>query len=336
VFATDLSVYPPVLFAFDANGGTVKWTYQQPADLLTLVAASDGGGLTAKSTTNGVDTVIDFDPSGTPTTDPLSGSGLSYMYSNLWLDPPPGAPLSGLVGNPVLFAVTPQPEPQNSVLGDLQMNVFQIAGTTVNSNDGIGSQIQKANKVWGNSIAALELVWNNSVTSTPVCDQNTLPLGYTCAGTPGAHLDNFDAPSGCKDTTGSLVLNTRWPNFPSSTNTGANIIFTNSITGDPNPFAYVVETVPSYDYSQCPGSGIAVGGIGHDVVMSNEAYNYTLAHAMGHVFGLRDQSGVAAADNPSNLMCSDTTSCPDQSTHGTFLTPAQVADRSSGPSSMAA
>ena len=110
VFAADNShqvIDQSVLFAFDANSGAIKWTYQQPVNSLTLVAASDGGGVVAKSTSSGVDTVIDFDPSGDPTTDPLTGSGLSYADGNLWLDPPGAGPATGIIGNEISAPLSP-------------------------------------------------------------------------------------------------------------------------------------------------------------------------------------------------------------------------------------
>ena len=63
VFAADNTrsvTNEPVLFAFDLNTGAAKWTYQQAVDQLTLIAASDGGGVVAKSTLNGVDTILRF------------------------------------------------------------------------------------------------------------------------------------------------------------------------------------------------------------------------------------------------------------------------------------
>jgi hypothetical protein len=316
-----IGVNQPLILAFDVNSAAVQWTYQQPVTSLALVAASDGGGVVAKSTSSGVDTVIRLDANGQPTIDPLTGSGLSYMYSNMWLSPPSGQPLSGIMGNPILFALSPLPVPVSPPAPKINLNVFQITGTTVNSNDSISSQIQKAVKVWGNLIPAVQLTWNSQVTPGPACDPTKLPTGYTCANTPEASLANYDAPSGCASSIGWLVLTTRWPNAPSPTNRGAKILFTNTIT--PEGLFNFYDTageVPFYDRSLCPN-----GGIGNDVVMSNLAYNYVLAHEIGHVFGLIDLNGKAAANATGNLMCHDPAYCPDIAHQGTFLNSDQVA-----------
>ena len=66
--------------------------------------------------------------------------------------------------------------------------------------------------------------------------------------------------------------------------------------------------------------------------MSNQAYNYVLAHSIGHVLGLPDLVGPSVAGPPApgnsagnNLMCSgDSINCPTVSQEGTFLNPTQV------------
>jgi hypothetical protein len=76
--------------------------------------------------------------------------------------------------------------------------------------------------------------------------------------------------------------------------------------------------------------------------MSNQAYNNTLAHGIGHAFGLTHAvgtgaSGPAAPANPdgNNLMCNPFDPltqmyCPDQSHLGSYLSPKQIADAMSG------
>jgi hypothetical protein len=87
------------LVAFNTSSGAALWTYTSSTGNLNLIAAVAGGGVVAKSTTSGVDTVLRFDASGNLTTDSLSASGLDYYIGNLWT----GFPYSG--GAPVGYAV---------------------------------------------------------------------------------------------------------------------------------------------------------------------------------------------------------------------------------------
>jgi IPT/TIG domain-containing protein len=94
IFATDNSlsiVNAPLLVAFDETSGQVEWTYQQTSpivnpftDGLTLIASTAGGGVVAKSTSNGIDTVLRFDSSGNVTADTWTASGITNFGGDFW------------------------------------------------------------------------------------------------------------------------------------------------------------------------------------------------------------------------------------------------------------
>ncbi len=76
----------PKIVAFDINSGAVNWSYQvTPDTTLGLIAASLGGGLAAKSTSNGLDTILRFDTSGGTASDGWSGPDISNFGGAFWL-----------------------------------------------------------------------------------------------------------------------------------------------------------------------------------------------------------------------------------------------------------
>jgi hypothetical protein len=78
--------------AFNTSGQTL-WTHAAPSQRgASLILSAAGGGLTAKTTTGGVDTVRRFDPSGALTTDSWTGSNLDYYIGNLWFGSPSSGP----------------------------------------------------------------------------------------------------------------------------------------------------------------------------------------------------------------------------------------------------
>src|SRR5258706_8382762 len=86
------------LVAFTTTSGQTLWTYTLPTYGSSLVVSASGGGLTAKTTSAGVDTVRRFDSSGALTTDSWTGPNLDYYIGDLWF----GSPSSG--SGPALIA----------------------------------------------------------------------------------------------------------------------------------------------------------------------------------------------------------------------------------------
>lgn len=293
------------LVAFDVNSGAVKWTYsQQPGsyvqngDGITIVAASDGGGLVAKSTSNGIDTIIDFDVSGNPTTDPLTGNGLSYMYADLWLSQPlGGGPLNGPTGNPVPWVVgDPWSVPGTFSRISQQINIpltlsqVQTSGPPAAlSAASIDSQVTSAAKLWGNLVRGLTLTYGgpSTIQSAPACAANLHPTGCsTQQDVSTLFLDSTFA------TTSMAEFKTRFGN-----STGLQLVFTGTI--DFHPPGGQADVFPDeaalYDP---PGQHQTFGNI---VVMSSGSQGNIPAHGIGHSFQLGHVEGAA---NVQNLMCS--------------------------------
>jgi hypothetical protein len=131
VFAVDNSLSiagEPVILAFDMNSGAVEWTYQQPVDSFTLIAASDGGGLVAKSTTNGVDTVLRFDSSGNVTPDPWTASVITNFGGTFWQGvATSSSPASGFNAVPVALSGSPWNGPNGTGGGNAKQD-FSVPG----------------------------------------------------------------------------------------------------------------------------------------------------------------------------------------------------------------
>jgi hypothetical protein len=86
-FATDgtNTTNGPQIVSFNPISGGVNWAYQSSAQsTLSLIASTPGGGITAKTTVNGSDTVIRFSSAGTSTTDSWSGGQVAYYIGTLW------------------------------------------------------------------------------------------------------------------------------------------------------------------------------------------------------------------------------------------------------------
>ncbi len=61
-----------------------RWTYYQPSGGLSLVVSSQGGGVVAKDTSNGTDTVVRLDASGNATTDSWTASNVINFGGDFW------------------------------------------------------------------------------------------------------------------------------------------------------------------------------------------------------------------------------------------------------------
>ncbi|MFZ0431154.1 MAG: kelch repeat-containing protein, partial [Candidatus Acidiferrales bacterium] len=83
--STNLSLGPKIV-SLNLNSGAVNWTYQVGTQTtLALIAAANGGGVAAKSTSGGVDTVLRFDSSGNVTSDNWTGSAIGNFGGDFWL-----------------------------------------------------------------------------------------------------------------------------------------------------------------------------------------------------------------------------------------------------------
>jgi hypothetical protein len=87
--------YGTNITSFNLSTGLANWNYQAPSQTgLSLISYSNGGGLVAKSTTNGTDTVVRFDSGGNATSDDWTGSRVDYDATKaLWIGALPSAGL---------------------------------------------------------------------------------------------------------------------------------------------------------------------------------------------------------------------------------------------------
>lgn len=270
------------LYAFDVNSGSVKWTYSPPADgeNLTIIAASDGGGVVAKSTVNGVDTIINFDASGNPTTDPLTGSELSYSVGDLWLGQRATAGTrtpTGLTGNPIQWAqsvwakqgiYTRNPEPKVQLRATIVDAVSSITGTGVDPNV-VTSQVNAAIRQWQLE-AYILLDWDGTVRHVPPC---------------------VSGDSDCDDDSLAEITNTSIQQIPVRfTNlSGADLIFTLDIS------------VTRFGQNVTP-EGITLVWVNSGRFMNKSGFNANpgstpVAHELGHQFQLPH------IPDKTNLMC---------------------------------
>ncbi|MGH9573631.1 MAG: IPT/TIG domain-containing protein [Candidatus Acidiferrales bacterium] len=60
------------------------WTYNQPSGGLSIVVSTDGGGVVAKDTSNGTDSVVRLNSSGSPTADSWTASNVINFGGDFW------------------------------------------------------------------------------------------------------------------------------------------------------------------------------------------------------------------------------------------------------------
>ena len=286
----------PALFAFDINSGSVKWTYQQSGDQLALIAATDGGGVVAKSTSNGVDSIIDFDTSGNMTPEVLSGTSLSYANGDLWLDPPPsGGPLTGLFGKVEQWAsssIWPGPGTYSRVPDpQITLRVSEVEGVNYGP---VQSDVSSAIKYWAN-IGRIHLQWDGNITVVP----GAVPNNGTCQNTDGTYspidiTEDANASVHCE-----IYNRFRQP-------TGVQLLFNFSVLGGTNS----ARTSPANPLVMPPPFG-NVATLG----WQNGAQ--PIAHELGHLFQLPhenpfwDLSSAIFGPVPSaDLMCGPTSTVP--------------------------
>lgn len=71
--------YGANITAFNLGSGSVSWNYPAASQSsLSLISYSNGGGLVAKTTTSGADTVLRFDSGGNATAEAWTGSNVDY------------------------------------------------------------------------------------------------------------------------------------------------------------------------------------------------------------------------------------------------------------------
>jgi len=299
------------LFAFDENDGSVKWTYSVPSssiaqagDGLSIIAASNGGGVVAKVTSQGVDTVIDFDATGNPTTDAVTGTSVSYLAADLWLRRPPGGGggAQGITGDPVLWVnggewLVPGVFSRDPVVITIPLNVYRVQTShspAAISADSIDSQLNDAVKLWGKLVKGLSLQYagESAIASVAACDVTLHPTGCsTQQDVSTLFLDPANL------TTSLSEFKTRFGKA-----TGLQLVFTGTIDVTNSPTDLFPDEAAPFDPPGQPKHG-------NLVVMSAASLGNIPAHGIGHTFQLPHVGGEA---NVQNLMCSpQNEGCPD-------------------------
>ncbi|HEV2417194.1 MAG TPA: kelch repeat-containing protein [Terriglobia bacterium] len=138
----------PKIVSFNLATGTVNWTYQVGTQaILSLIASTSGGGVVAKSTLNGVDTVLRFDSSGNATPDNWTSSAISNYGGDLWLGYSSTGP-SEYYADPVELSTSPWYGPDgnggNAAIQDVSITNFSQTGANQTEISGILQKIETA------------------------------------------------------------------------------------------------------------------------------------------------------------------------------------------------
>ncbi|HTV60668.1 MAG TPA: kelch repeat-containing protein [Verrucomicrobiae bacterium] len=140
----------PKIVSFNINSGSVNWTYQVPTQTtVSLLASASGGGIAAKSTLNGVDTVLDFDSSGNASTDFGAGSSVGNFGGDFWIGySSSGNSVSAYYGSPVELSSSPFYGPDgnggNAAIQNVSVTNFSTQGTNQSTITEVLQELQAA------------------------------------------------------------------------------------------------------------------------------------------------------------------------------------------------
>ncbi|HWZ96562.1 MAG TPA: IPT/TIG domain-containing protein [Candidatus Dormibacteraeota bacterium] len=320
-FATDGSS----VASFNPSSGSTNWTYAAPSqNFFSLIAASAQSGLVGKLTDqNGFNSVIRFDQSGVSANDTWTANAAAnlnvpglinvrFLSSDAFLATKSNSNSIALFSSgseidwvsPCIWCEGDPANPATPPSYHLPLKVFQVQGTSVNSQDTIASQVGKAQKVWTGKWKNLFLDWDGQVQTTPVCDASI--SGTDCANVT-THLDFISFDILCGPSTGQQTLLARFPN--TLNNQGITILYTGILAnGRSNPAGWT----PGVNGTCFPG---------HLIVMSQSAFDRDLAHEIGHALSLPDRTSalVEPGSGKINLMCSAASACSDGHAHGEWL-----------------
>jgi hypothetical protein len=306
VFATDGTNKDggPQIVSLDLNSGAPNWSYQAPAQAqLSFIAATDGNGLVAKST-SGNETIVRFDTTGNPVADTWTAaagptSNLDYFASDTWLGVSGvNASYTALAGNELLYSTTsswcePDGPNKNGNTGPaaVTINIFHVTGTATTRK--IDDQVNNALKYWKEK-AKLTFTWNNkTVNEVPACDVQHWGMNCSQHDISTIFLDER------RDTDSWQEVKRRFANP-----VGLQWVFTDTIeaTTSDGTTLHPAEVVPS--------DNLHTKHYGNIIVFSNQSDGLVAAHGMGHAFQLPH---IVDANN---LMCGatpedpQTTVCP--------------------------
>ena len=123
----------PKIVSLNIPTGGVNWSYQIPTgSTLSLISSSSGGGLTAKSTSGGVDTPIRFDSAGNAVPDSWSATSISNDGGDAWLGYS-NAAVSGINAVPIELSTSAFPGSDgaggNSSASNVSVSNYSTSGT---------------------------------------------------------------------------------------------------------------------------------------------------------------------------------------------------------------
>jgi hypothetical protein len=125
----------PKIVSLNIPTGGVNWSYQIPTgSTLSLISSSTGGGLTAKSTSGGVDTPIRFDSAGNAVPDSWSATSISNDGGDAWLGySTSGTTVSGYNAVPIELSTSAFPGSDgaggNSSAANVSVSNYSTTGT---------------------------------------------------------------------------------------------------------------------------------------------------------------------------------------------------------------
>lgn len=290
------SGYNSIVYSYNIQNGATNWTYQIPnTTAVQIIAATDGGGVVVKTTSNGVDSIVDLDANGNATPEPLTGTSLSYAGGYTWLDPPSGGTLTSLLGNIEQWAsssIWPGPGTYSRVPDpqiNLQVAAVQGVDFSLRDNGTLESAVSGAISYWA-MFGRIHLLWDGTIDPVPASVANN----HTCQDTYGGY-SSIDITDVSND--GDLCEVRRRFLQPK----GSQILFTSLVNSDAeNGFTYPVSTVATpRQYLNLSIFGWKTGA-------------QTVAHELGHQFQLQHENPF----NPLNvlgsfdLMCGGTSTIP--------------------------
>ncbi len=276
--------------SYNIDSGQVAWGYQVPSqNTFKLVTAADGNGLAAKTTdSNGVDTAIRFDATGTATPDTWTGANIQYELGDQFIGQDlQTSALSAFSAQAVPGSRSAFPEPNRKGTDRAKQKIKLEVMSVTEAEVSVGYIQDKVNTAIGywQINAGILLDWDGqTVIPVPACSTTPPPSNpnWTCSPT------NFDSdPNNISD-----PADVTWPEikrrFNPTPEKGIQILFLDN-------FLYgTTGSVHGYTPKVLSNSSGA-----HNLVMYKNHSDQILgvAHEIGHVFGLVHTTGV------SNLMC---------------------------------
>jgi hypothetical protein len=284
---------------------TPNWTYQATAgSTLSLVAATAGNGLIAKTTNQGgADTVIRMAPGGggDPTADTWTSAGyklVDFLASDTFVANSLSSGQAQLIvsGQEVDWAfdspwAKKQPDNRADPKVKLTLSVSNVYVTTpqdIQSNANITSTVNNAITFWWKK-AKIQLNWNGTISAVKSCDPVLYPSG--CGANPLLDIAEINSSTTATEFVRRLCTAGQ---VPKCTSSGSQLVF-NQDQG--SGLGYTSFTGPTSAAIFMNISAIGAGALEDSSVADSS--NHDVSHELGHQFQLHHIGWSWA----SNLMC---------------------------------